>query len=722
MGDRTVSSLLTNTASMQALRVLQSMDGALSNTQNQIATGLKVANAKQNSAIWSVSFAIKSDVSVLHMVQDGLSRLDSELGMINAATEKVATLLDEARARAVSLEEATSEQARQSIRSDILARVEQAEEIIGSASFNGASLLDGSKRRVVTGADGETMLIGGHQMDAATLGLDAIRAKLDAVAPETVTRSSGTNAETGREIFGNDALSLGSNTTGAGGGDGITGAISATSAVKLADGASDFVKMLVYGTKWGGAAGSAGTTLTWSLYTGADGYSGSYGNGEPASPAVVLNGAYQGATRQIFEYASGITGNVFQEVVEDGSGTVGDFRFAGYTDAAPTATAHAYLPGDYAEAGDMWISTNIIGTDAAPTKGDYSYMTILHELGHALGLKHPHEENIDGEYNYDGNAFDHMKYSIMSYKDFAGDTNDGYGASFYATSFMVADIAALQAMYGVGAGNSDDTTYSWSGQTFETLWDGGGVDTIDLSNKTTALDIDLTPGSYSNVGTTVTFEGTVTESYTMGIAYGTIIENVVGGSGNDTIKGNDADNVFTGGAGADSIDGGAGWNVAVFSGNKADYTIADMGDGTVRVTGRDGRDTLSNIQELRFDDGSVDISDLAPPLTAAEYEAQQNGDYTISLGYDLHEMIDIAQQRVVDVGAAYGSEAGRIETAQVINAARIEELTRAVGVMVDADMTEVAARNQALQVQAQLARQTLSIANSSAQTLLQLFR
>ncbi|SOE01447.1 flagellin [Caenispirillum bisanense] len=711
-----MSSLLTNVSSMQALRVLQSIDTNMSGVANQVATGLKVGNAKHNAAIWSVSFAIRSDVNTLHAVRDGLSRTEAELAMIGAATGKITELLDQARERAIHLDGATSEQARQAIRADVVTRIQQAEQIIADTSFNGATLLDGEERRVVTGARGETIVIGGREMSSTTLGLDAILAKVDSVVPpvETTTSTSSPATPTGR-VFGNDALSAGTAVAGPGGGNGITGSIAQTSAVNVDDGASDFVKMLAYGAKWGGSAQS-GAALTYSLYNGTQGYS--YAPG--AGAITALNASYQAAVRDIMTYASGLSGVTFTEVTES-AGVVGDFRFAEYADGG--GTAFAYLPNSAAAGGDTFITTGITGAYATVTAGaGYPYQTIIHELGHALGLKHPHEANIDDEYNYDGSAYDHLKYSVMSYKDFAGDTNDGYGADFFPTSFMVGDIAALQAMYGVGAGNSGDDTYSWSGRTFETIWDGGGVDTIDLSNKTGALDIDLTPGSYSNVGTTVTFEGTVTENYTLGIAYGTIVENVIGGSGSDRMKGNEANNTFTGGLGNDVIDGGAGWNVAVFNGNKADYTISDEGNGTVRVIGRDGRDTLTNIQELRFDDGSVDISDLAPPLTAAEYEAQQTSGYSISLGLRLDAMIDVAMSRVLEVGAAFGSEAVQIETAQTMANSLIDELTRANGILVDADMTHASARMQALQVQQQLAISSLSIANGNSQTLLQLFR
>ncbi len=84
-----------------------------------------------------------------------------------------------------------------------------------------------------------------------------------------------------------------------------------------------------------------------------------------------------------------------------------------------------------------------------------------------------------------------------------------------------------------------------------------------------------------------------------------MIENAVGGSGSDTIIGNDANNRLTGGAGNDDIDGGSGTDSAVFTGMRAAYTITSLGGSSVRVAGPDGTDTLTNVEYLVFNDQTV---------------------------------------------------------------------------------------------------------------------
>ncbi len=110
----------------------------------------------------------------------------------------------------------------------------------------------------------------------------------------------------------------------------------------------------------------------------------------------------------------------------------------------------------------------------------------------------------------------------MTYRSYIGGPTNGYTneSGGYPQTFMMLDIAALQYMYGADfTTNSGNTIYSWnpstgatsvnglagtnpsSNRVFLTIWDGGGTDTYDLSNYTTALSIDLTPGGYSSFGT-----------------------------------------------------------------------------------------------------------------------------------------------------------------------------------------------------------------------------
>ncbi len=275
-----------------------------------------------------------------------------------------------------------------------------------------------------------------------------------------------------------------------------------------------------------------------------------------------------------------------------GSGA-GDIRLATCTDAP---TAYAYMPGD-GVGGDVWLG----GSGRAPRAGNYDNMTILHELGHALGLKHPHEAGSFGTVPL---AFDTPEFTVMTYRPFEGGPTSGYRFETWGApqSYMMLDIAALQQMYGADFSvNAGDTVYRWtpgSGQTlvnggvgidpgdnriFATIWDGGGKDTYDLSAYTCGLRLDLRPGCAStfsaqqladlgggphnghargNIFNALQFEGDRRS----------LIENARGGAGNDRIIGNAANNCLVGNGGNDRLQG-AGGSDTLIGGKGADVFV-----------------------------------------------------------------------------------------------------------------------------------------------------
>lgn len=295
----------------------------------------------------------------------------------------------------------------------------------------------------------------------------------------------------------------------------------------------------------------------------------------------------------------GFTGLGFRYV--DGGSGAGDIRLA---NTASAATAFGYMPGEGA-GGDVWFG----GSGRAPRVGNYDHVTVLHELGHALGLKHAHETSGFGAVPL---AMDTPEFTVMTYRAWQGAAATGYrfGAWDAPQTYMMLDIAALQKMYGADYTiNASDTVYRWtpdSGCTlvdggigldpggnriFATIWDGGGRDTYDLSAYATGVRVNLAPGAASvfHDDQLADLGGGPNGGHARGNIFNallhdgdarSLIENATGGAGADMLSGNVAGNALAGGGGNDRLFGGAG----------RDWLAG--GGGRDRLTGGTGGDTL----------------------------------------------------------------------------------------------------------------------------------
>jgi serralysin len=287
------------------------------------------------------------------------------------------------------------------------------------------------------------------------------------------------------------------------------------------------------------------------------------------------------------------------------------------TIAAAQALGVSEVPAE-SSGGQLWQYFDDTPWNADPDQlsfGGDGNNTIVHELGHTLGMAHPHDGGNEpdattfpgvpsGEDQNTGlNGQNQAVYTIMSYKEGWDGENPNPPPLDYGTQGALGafDIATLQELYGANdAATNDNQTFTLptanaAGSGWSSIWAPGGINTITAGGTDLDCTIDLRPAPLTgpNAGGYESYATGILGGYT--IANGSDVDNAIGGTGDDTFFVNADDDTITGGGGSDTV---------VFPDNLADYTLHRV--GTVVTVTMDGiTDTLNQITTLQFADQSI---------------------------------------------------------------------------------------------------------------------
>ena len=322
------------------------------------------------------------------------------------------------------------------------------------------------------------------------------------------------------------------------------------------------------------------------------------------------------AARAVFAYLEGVVNLRFTEVPNANAANV----IALANNNQDNSAGYARYPSERPEGSDVFLNLESSQGNDNPADGTYGALTLIHEISHALGLKHPFKDahELDNTEASLPKPDESVRWTVMSYD------NQGAGdQAFWVAQLRPLDVAALHYLYGPSPNTrAANDTYSVSVTQPNFIWDGGGYDQINVAQAPAAVTLSLEPGYRGWIGERA---ASITAPAQLTVNFGTQIEALIGSSFNDRLFGNALDNLIEGGSGDDQISGGAGNDLLrghlgndSLAGGAGDDTIAG-GAGADQLSGGPGHDRFeqtgsgdtvfggAGIDEAVFDAPSVEF-------------------------------------------------------------------------------------------------------------------
>lgn len=357
------------------------------------------------------------------------------------------------------------------------------------------------------------------------------------------------------------------------------------------------------------ADGSGRATIKYSFFTDAV----QTGSAQDAYGFQTLSADQQAAVDRALNYYSSLVNVKFQLVSDPNTA---DIRFGTNNQGNVSS---GYATGGTSANGGVNLMLNNAGSSASinadMSQGGYGWETLIHEIGHTLGLKHPGAYNAGGGTTpgpYLSAADDNRRNTVMSYKNpsdvfnWTANGNGSYSGGYINPStLMTQDILALQFLYGrntAGASTSGSQTLadfqttsfsnSWMGM--ETLASGSQGVSLNLSSVSNANIVDLRAGSFSSINIQDASLNNFIPSprqiffnlNNVGLAYASSLSSVTGGSAGDVFYAAHYNASIDGAGGSDKLmlyGSAANWTSSIDS-NTGDLIYTNSSDATKITT------------------------------------------------------------------------------------------------------------------------------------------